>query len=171
MNPLVLILVLTFAGILAQGGGAAEQAPKWKQIRLMESTRTDVEKLMGPAKYRGYSTWYKVEDGVLHIEYYPYTSCTQTGADLRVPQWTVVEITFEPDNPVKLADLNLDLKKFRLVKESPDVPDLLSYLNEEDGVDYTFDTNDDTLNNVRYFPGKRYDRLRCKKVNRKWKVE
>lgn len=163
MTALILTLALTFAGVLAQAANTGAPAPKWKQIRLMHSTRTDVEKLMGPAKYRGYSTWYKVDDGVLHIEYNPYTSCTQTGADLRVRQWTVVEITFEPDNPVKLADLNLDLKKFRQVKESPDVPDLLSYLNEEEGVDYTFDTNDDRLNNVRYFPGKRYDRLRCKK--------
>ena len=164
---LILTLVLTFTGVLTQGGAnTAASEPKWKQIRVMHSTRTDVEKLMGPAKYRGFSTWYKLDDGVLHLEYYPYTSCTQTGADLKVRQWTVVEITFEPDNPVKLAELNLDLKKFRTLKESPHVPDLISYLNEEEGVDYTIDSNDDTLNNVRYFPGKKYDRLRCKKVKR-----
>lgn len=163
MTPLVLTLMLTFVALFAQAGSTAAPPPKWKQIRLMRSTRNDVEKLLGRSKYRGYSALYDLEDGVLHIEYYPFNSCTQTGADLRVRRWTVVEIIFEPDNPAKLADLNLDLKKFRQVKESPDVPDLVSYLHEEDGVDYTFDTNDNTLNNVRYFPGKRYDRLRCKK--------
>jgi hypothetical protein len=107
---------------------------------------------------------YIVNNGVLHVEYYPFNSCTEAGADLRVPRWTVVEIIYEPKNPVKLADLNLDLTKFKTLQESPHVPDLISYLSEEEGVDYTIDSNDNTLNNVRYFPGKRYDRLRCKKA-------
>ena len=40
-------------------------------------------------------------------------------------------------NPPRFADLKLDLKKFRKARESPDVPDMISYENDEDGVDYT----------------------------------
>jgi hypothetical protein len=157
---LILILILTFTGVLTQDVNPATPAAKWKQIQLLRSTRADVEKLMGPAKYRGYSTWYKLEDGVLHIEYYPYTSCTQTGAALKVRQWTVVGITFEPNNTVKFADLNLDPKKFRKVKEISDVLDVINYVNDKEGVDYAFQV--DELINIRYFPGKRYNHLRCK---------
>ncbi len=164
MNLFVIVLALAVAGLPGQQAGkTAAPVPKWKQIHLMRSTRTNVERLLGRSKYRGYSAVYNVDDGVVHIEYYPFNSCTQAGADLRLRRWTVVEIIYEPDNPVKLGELKLDLTKFRRVKESPDVPDLISYVNDEEGIDYTFDSNDDTLNNVRYFPGKRHDGLRCKK--------
>ena len=163
MIPLILTLVLAFTASFAQTRSTAAEAPKWKQIRLMSSTRTDVEKLLGESKFRGYFGMYEVEDGVLHVDYYPFDACTEADADLRVPQWTVVEITYEPSNRVTLVDLKLDLKKFRKRRESPDVPDLISYVNEKEGVAYTIDSNDNTLNSVRYFPGKRYEGLRCKK--------
>ena len=166
MNPFVLGLILFVTGFWGQAGNTSAPVPKWKQINLMRSTRIDVERLLGHSKYRGYSAWYKVDDGVVHIEYYPFNSCTQPGADFNVRRWTVVEITYEPDKPSKLADLNLDLTKFKKVNESPDVPDLTSYVNEEEGVDYTF-AADETLNNVRYFPGKRHDGLRCRKQNKR----
>ena len=162
MNPFVLLLVLIVSGFLGQAGNTARPAPKWKRILLMRSTRNDVERLLGRSKYRGYYASYEVEDGLLRIDYYPFNYCAQPGADLSVHRWTVVEINYEPNKPVKLADLKLDLTDFKTAKESPDVPDLISYVNEEDGVDYTFDA-DETLNNVRYFPGRRHDGLRCKK--------
>ena len=87
---------------------------------------------------------------------------------LRVSRvWTRKRVLIAVENylskTVKLSDLNLDLKKFRKKRESPDVPDLISYINDEQGVDYTFEP-DDTLNEVRYFPARRYDALRCKKA-------
>ena len=72
----------------------------------------------------------------------------------------MVEITYEPDDPPKLVDLKLDLRKFRKQKESSE---LISYVSDEEGVDYTFQA-DNTLNDVRYFPGRRYDSLRCKQA-------
>ena len=160
MTLLVLTLVLTFAGYFVQSRNTVGPAPKWKQIRLMRSTRTEVEKLLGRSKYRGYFASYKVDGGLLRIEYYPFNSCGQSGADFRVRRWTVVEITYEPDDPPMQADLNLDLKKLRKVAVTGDVLGVISYVNDEDGVDYMF--HDETLNNMRYFPGKRYDYLRCK---------
>ena len=140
--------------------------PQWRKIALMSSTREDVERLLGRSQYEGYSASYTVENGMIQVEYYPFKYCEpQSGADLKVPQWTVVEITYTPDNPPKLSDLNLDLKKFRRVRESFDVPDLISYVNDEEGVDYTFQA-DDTLNDIRYFPAKRFDSLRCIKAQR-----
>ena len=166
MSPIILTLILSLSGLFAPvaGNNTVVTEPRWRQIVLMRSTRDYVERLLGRSQYRGYSASYKVEDGTLHVEYYPFNFCaSHPGADLRVRRWTVVEITHEPDNPSKLADLNLDLKKFRKVRESPDAPELISYINDEDGVDYTFQA-DDTLSSVRYFPTRRYDALRCKKA-------
>jgi hypothetical protein len=164
MSPIILTLILSLSGLFAPvaGNNTVVTEPKWRQIVLMRSTRDYVERLLGRSQYRGYSASYRVEDGMLFVQYYPFNFCAYPGADLRVRRWTVVEITHEPDNPPKLADLNLDLKKFRKVRESPDAPDLISYVNDEDGVDHTF--QDDELIDVRYFPARRYDALRCKKA-------
>jgi hypothetical protein len=129
----------------------------------MRSTREDVEKLLGQSQYRGFSASYAVENGMLDVEYYPFNHCSEPDADLRVPQWTVVEMTYEPANPPRLTDLHLNLKKFRKQRESPHVPDLISYINNQAGVDYTFEA-DNTLSSIRYFPSKRYDVLRCTKA-------
>ena len=158
--PTLVLALLGLFGQVARNDPPAE--PKWRKIVLMRSTREDVEKLLGQSQYRGFGASYKLEDGTLRVTYYPFSHCAELGADLNVPQWTVVEFTYEPDNPQRLADLHLDLKKFRKQRESPHVPDLISYINNQDGVDYTFQA-DKTLSDVRYFPAKRYDYLRCQK--------
>ena len=159
----ILIISLTCSSaVVARSKVPAE--PKWRKIVLMRSTREDVERLLGSSQYRGFSASYPVEDGTLDVEYYPFNHCATEGADLNVPQWTVVELTYEPDNPPRLADLHLDLKEFRKQRESIHVPDLISYINNEKGVDYTFQA-DNTLSSIRYFPAKRYDYLRCQKAS------
>ena len=151
ISALVLSLVCVCAPVTNDNG---IKKLKWRHIILMRSTRDDVERLLGRSKYRGYSASYKVEDGTLQVEYYPFNFCeSQPGAYLRVPQWTVVEITHVPDSPPKFANLKLDLKKFRKVRESVHAPELISYVNA-----------DKELNDIRYFPGRRFDYLRCKKT-------
>lgn len=135
---------------------------KWRQIVLLRSTRDDVERLLGQPRYEGYYASFKVEGGVLSVEYYPFDFCTSADAYLKVRRWTVVEMTYEPDIPPTLAELKLDLKKFRKTRESPHVPELITYIHDQEGVGYTFQA-DGTLNDVRYFPARRYDALRCKK--------
>jgi hypothetical protein len=163
MSPIIITLVLSLIGFCAPVARQdPSNPPKWRQIVLMRSMREDVEKLLGPSKNRGFLARYRVEDGTLDVEYYPFDFCTPApDADFRVRRWTVVEITYEPDNPPTLAVLKLDLKKFRKVRESVHVPELVSYVNDEEGVDYTVQ-GDGTLYNIRYFPGRHLDALRCK---------
>lgn len=166
MTLLIPTLVVSLIGLFGQVAKKEFSAePKWRKIVLMRSTREDVEKLLGQSEYRGFDASYTVEDGMLSVTYYPFSHCAEPGADLNVPQWTVVELTYEPDNPQRLADLHLDLKRFRKKHESFDVPDLISYVNNKEGVDYTFQA-DNTLSSVRYFPGRRYDSFRCQKEPR-----
>ena len=163
MSRTFLTLILSLIGFCApftRHNTAKE--PKWRQIILMRSTRAAVERLLGRSKNRGFLASYRVEDGTIDVDYYPFNFCTPApDADLRVRRWTVVEITYVPDNPPKFAYLKLDLKKFRKVRESIHVPEAVSYLNDEEGVDYTFQ-GDGTLDNIRYFPGRHFDTLRCK---------
>jgi hypothetical protein len=172
MTHIAITLILTLTGFWAPVRHNTPKEPKWRQIILMRSTRQDVERLLGRSKNRGFVASYKVEDGTLDVEYYPFNYCTPApAADLRVRRWTVVEITYVPDKPSTLADLKLDRDKFRMVRESIHVPEAVTYLNEEEGVDYTFQ-GDETLDNIRYFPGRHLDTLRCKsKVNEPGGIE
>jgi hypothetical protein len=135
------------------------------KITLFKSTKMDVEKSFGKGTGQNYGAMYKLKDGILDLEYYRFDHCKdrdELSADWKLPEWTVVEIKYHFDNQVKLSSLNLDLKKFRKQRESPDVPQLVSYVNDEDGVDYTLLPNGN-LNSVRYFPGLRYEGFRCRK--------
>ena len=163
MAPIILTLIISLTSLLGQERKMIpHRGPKWRKIVLTRSTREDVEKLLGQSEYRGFGASYAVEGGTLRVIYYPFNRCSASGAFLRVPQWTVVEMTYDPDNPPSLAELKLDLKKFRQQRESPHVPELISYINNEKGVEYTFQ-GDNTLSSVRYFPPKRYNYLRCQK--------
>jgi hypothetical protein len=162
MNRIVIALILiliSFSALVAE----FQKSAQWKRIVLMHSTRKDVESLLGPSKNSGYIASYPVEDGTLNVEYYPYRYCEPRGdADWNLPQWAVLELTYRPDHPSKLQSLKLDLSKFRKTSESFDAPDLVSYVNNEEGVDYTFQ-EDGTLNDIRYFPGNRYKEFRCRR--------
>jgi hypothetical protein len=129
------------------------------------STRADVEKLFGkPSSGQDYLVTYKLKDGILYVEYYPFDHCTPSDgvtAFLNVPEWTVTDFEFRSDGQPKLASLHLNLRPSRKAHLNPDLPDFLSYVDDKEGIEYTVDESNHTLNNVRYFPGSRHDGLRC----------
>lgn len=112
---------------------------------------------------------YNLEDGTLYISYYGDDHCKPRyglAADWNIPEWTVTEITYIPNNPPQFASLRLDLKKFRMARLSPNVPDMISYVSEEQGVEYTLEGDGLTLHSISYFPGKQNANLRCSKFGR-----
>jgi hypothetical protein len=140
----------------------------WKQkIVLLQSMRDDVEKLFGkPPLGHDFLVAYKFDDGMLDVEYYPFDHCTaRNGVTpfLNVPAWTVTEMEFRPDTPPKVPSLALDLKPLRKEHSNPHLPDFLSYVDDQQGIEYTIDEHTHRLSSVRYFLGARYDSLRCPK--------
>jgi hypothetical protein len=165
-NALLLFAVYSIAVSLTSGATQFETA-LWKQkVLLLQSTRADVENVLGkPSSGQGYLVTYKLSDGIVDLEYYPFDHCKISDgvqADLNLPEWTVTEIVFRPKRQVSISTLHLNLKRLRKAHLNPGVPDLVSYLDDREGIEYTVESNG-TLNNVRYFPGSRYGRLRCPK--------
>lgn len=164
-----LLLFLARADSISEKVITDSQASGWKQIRLLHSRRTDVEKLLGPPKRSAHVVTYSLETFTLFIEYYSFDHCKPRfgySGSWNIPEWTVIEIKYLPSEPTHLSSLKLDLAQFRKVHESPDVPDLTSYRNEQEGVDYTVEP-DGTLNSIRYFPAKREDGSRCYEAPKK----
>jgi hypothetical protein len=118
--------------ITLTGSAANRQEAKWRQITVLQATRSDVERLLGAAEDQGYVATYPLKEGSVTI-----------------------------DDPPKFSSLKLDLTKFRKEQAGPHTPDLISYLNDELGVVYTVDA-DGSLHDITYFPPSRYDHLRCR---------
>jgi hypothetical protein len=139
----------------------------WRRnVLLLHSNRADVETLLGkPSSGQGYVVSYKLSDGMLDLEYYPFDHCKSsngTGPYFNVPDWTAIEMAFRPDHQPRISSLSVSLNQLRKVRLNPDLPQLMSYLDDKEGIEYTV-ASDRTLNNVRYFPGSRYDSFRCPK--------
>lgn len=135
-------------------------------ITLLQTTKTDVERLFGKPVGPNYGVTYTLKDGILYLNYYDFDHCKSQGrfdARWNVPEWTVTEVEFRPDEPPAFASLHLNLKRLRKAHLNPHTPDLLSYFDDQNGIEYTVDESNGTLNNVRYFPGARYERFRCPK--------
>ncbi len=161
-------IILILLGFTAFGSmsRSQERSAEWKHgITLFQSTKADAEKLFGNPLGEKDGGTYKSKDGTLYLDYYRFDHCKARygfDADWNLPEWTVTEIEFLPNYELMFASLHLDLKRFRKAHLNPGVPDLVSYVDDPGGVEYEVEP-DGTLNSVRYFPGSRYESLRCRK--------
>jgi len=166
MKTIATVLLLGFVVATLTLVTVESQEATWKQkVLLLQSTRADVEKLFGKPIGKYYDVTYNLGQGTLYIEYYDFDRCKPShgyDGEWNLPEWTVTEIRYRPDHPPTFASLHLDLSKLRKLHLNPGVPDVVSYVNDEEGVEYTVES-DGRLNNVRYFPGSRYERFRCPK--------
>jgi hypothetical protein len=132
-----------------------------EEIVVLRSPRAKVEKLLGRGRgeEHAFIAYYPISEGSLHIDYSDGSCKPGQYRAWKVP----VEVVYTPLNsPPKFTSLNLDLKKCRTVRESPDVPDLITYIGDTDGVAYMVQL-DGTVSEIRYFPSTQHDGLRCSK--------
>src|ERR1041385_2029506 len=155
------LMNLSQLSLLAQGAGAQDEL--WKHIVILKTTRAEVEKLLGQGEEHASIAYYPLKEGSLHVEYSDGRCKPGQYRAWKVPEGTVIEVVYTPfKSPIKFASLNLDLHKFRTTRESPDVPDLITYLRNEEGISYTVQL-DGTVSEIRYFPSTKYENLRCSK--------
>jgi hypothetical protein len=156
-----MFFVLVASNVLPSQKVGEAQEPGWKQVVVLKSTRSDVESLLGGSRYQGYDVSYDLEKGHLFIEYSTINFCEEGESfGWNVSEWTVIEVSYRPLDPPPLSSLNLDLARFRKERENPCCPDLITYINDDEGVAYTV-SSDGILNDIRYFPSSRYNNLRC----------
>lgn len=160
---LILLLFLTSLG--------AAKVPEWltkmKQINLLTSTRDDVINLLGNPvdnEKESYLWYYDFEDGRMSVLYEtgecvvtPYSDGKPIG--WKVPEWTVVEVSYSPDEWLDPKKLGLNLKGFRSTPIN-DEPKAAEYVNDKLGIEYII--NEGKIQNVTFRPGKKYNYLQCK---------
>lgn len=145
---LILALIAICSGVaLGQG---------WRGIVPFHSTRSDVEKLLGPAP--GWN--FDLENELVHFEYQtPETECGTKQGKWNVPVNTVLGILVVPKQKKSIAEYGVDST---YVKTPHHLLNNFNYTNKDLGIIYL--TNGDIVGEIVYQPTlKDLQRLACPK--------
>ena len=127
----------------------------------MRSTRKDVRAILNQEGDGSIFEIYSIKDATIDISY-SYGKCNEKlNSGWNVPADTVIEVNFTPLTDIKFSSFRLNLKKFKKIRESPDVPDIITYINRDGGVKYVVQ-QDGLLSSIGFFPSVQYSELRCK---------
>lgn len=150
-----MLLALTLTAVKAQAEG-------WRGIVPLKSTRADVERLLGlPGKHGRY----QFEKERAYIRYAGTGPCNSVNGCLCVvPKDTVISIYVELEVEMRFSGLNLDKKKYEKLI-SPQDPTIATYSNDNEGIIYTVDEEDDDVRAIEYLPAAKD----CQKVMRRAK--
>ncbi|MCM3874745.1 MAG: hypothetical protein ND895_28965 [Pyrinomonadaceae bacterium] len=135
------------------------QTKGWRGIVPLQSAKADVELILGlPSKEAGHYAFYQFSNEVVTIWYAVETCDSRGGRGWKVARGTVVEITVSPTRALNVAELKLDLSKFK--KEvNPHFPDESLYRNDKEG--FGVETIREMVTALRYYPSEDQNHLRC----------
>jgi hypothetical protein len=121
------------------------QAKDWRGIVPLKSTRTDVEKLLGQPNGLGR---YQFENERAYINY--SSGCARMDDCIcLVPKDTVIYIFVTLESDLKFSDLKIDRPKYHKTK-STHLPGIVTYANDDEGIIYTVDDEDDEVTDITY---------------------
>lgn len=136
------------------------QTGSWDDVKVMISNRSDVRRIFQKTDDGSIFDVFSIKEGTVTISY-SFGKCTcKVNSGWNIPDDTVVELKFTPLTEVYFSMLKVNLKQFKKIKESPDVPDIITYINSREGVRYVIQP-DGLVSTIAYFPATKYDELRC----------
>jgi hypothetical protein len=130
------------------------------RIRLFVSNKSDVEKFYGQGTEHDTDTIYRLSRGKLRIVY-SEKNCKSvpvghwTGGLWNVPNGTVVDMSYSNGNEtVKLKELKLNKKSYKLRETEGDVRGLFDYYDNEKGISITFEQETKEVLDIIFYPTK-----------------
>jgi hypothetical protein len=159
----VVFLVLACHGVLSA------QENKWKELRPLESTREEVERVIGkPAKYFETSGLYKDKPYAVFSAWYSDDQRCRSkklGRHYNVRRGILTALYFSLTTQHTLSDFEADVAKFNRLKFD-EIPDVVYYYSPEESLVYkTYVDKDgkEYVLSVSLEPGKGKVGLLCKK--------
>ena len=167
----ILFLISTMCGLVSAQSFLVE-LNKIRKIKLLESTRQDVKKILADYKsdedegtdkkakkaelvyFETFSS--KIAD--IEIEYVE-GKCSDDDDEWNGPEGKVKSIKILLDKPVKFADFNFDFSDFRKEQKYANVEDLFVYHNKNLGI--AFEVSDGEIQTVHLFPTNSYYSYLC----------
>jgi hypothetical protein len=149
-------LILTTCGLV--------QANQWNGIIPLESTRADVEKIIGkpePISKNRYAASYTTKNERVFVIYSTGNCNNKPSNGWNVEKLKVISISVFPVTPTKLADHKFDESKFS--RHIGDTRSLEEYTNETDGVGFVVNIPYKRIEEFDYFPKSKDRYLLCKR--------
>jgi hypothetical protein len=125
----------------------------WRGIVPLKSTRADVERILGPPTDKSGLAY--LSDRSVVVQY----SVRPCDSDWNVPPETVIALGIRAEPMIPLADLHLDLTKYKKVRGDADVSDHFYYADEERG--FAISVRDGMINRYIYEPTAKDKSRRC----------
>jgi hypothetical protein len=125
------------------------KAKAWRGIVPLKSTRADVERLLGlPGKYGRY----QFDEERASIDYAGKGPCNPVNTCLCfVSEDTVISIHVMLEVERRFSGLNIESKKYEK-HVSPQDPNVATYSNDEEGIIYTVNEENDDVTAIEYLP-------------------
>ena len=134
-------------------------AKPWRGIVPLHTTRVAVEQQLGPPSMdRGDTVVYEYQGERASIEY-SKGPCSVEFSPWNVPRDTVISIWITPKSYLKASDLELD-KNYKKVRDEHR-PQVIHYINEEVGSEYSVDEETNLVGLVKYLPAAADKALKC----------
>ncbi|HEV2836559.1 MAG TPA: hypothetical protein VGW58_14655, partial [Pyrinomonadaceae bacterium] len=135
----------TILAMMIQGFSVIVEARAWRSIVPLQSTRNDVERLLGPPPppenhpFRGYvlhkgRSIYSLDEGEIYIVFAEQDSPSDLDCVSSISEGTVLWIGVSLKKGLKTSELGVDLKSFN--KFDPSEPRGIGYdafIDEQDG--------------------------------------
>lgn len=164
-----IILALLLLLPAAQYSPSPSLESGWRGIVPLQSTRADVEKLLGkPISSRGSIVVYKTDEEEVAVVFSAGKCGLSSSEWWDVPADLVITIELRPNRRVPVQDLHLDPSKYRRVQQShPE--NWFVYRNTEDGfmVETLVYENKEEVVVLTYFPGVKNKSLRCPSTHKR----
>ena len=152
-------IILSFCFVIVAAG--ISHGKEWRGIVPLHSTRTDVERLLGPPadQNNDLMSIYKLEKEVVVVEYAAGPPCGADGPSAwRVPRGTVLGITVHPKTELYFSDLHIDVSRYKIT-DGGDVPNYVYYTDEREGNQY--EVTQGLVMSITYFHTAKDGDLRC----------
>ena len=136
------------AVLLSCGLPIVVQGKAWRGIVPLQSKRSDVEQLLG----HGTNGHYQFDKERVHVNYAGEGKCDPVNGCLcLVPKDTVISVYVQMNVEMSFSTLQIDKKKYEKFVSLKD-PTIATYSNEEEGIIYTVDQENDDVIAIEYTP-------------------
>lgn len=124
-------------------------AKEWRGIVPLQSTRADVERILGGP---GNSDHYQFDAERVHVNYASEEKCNPVNGCLcLVPKDTVISIYVQLEVEMRFSTLKIDKKEYEKFVSVKD-PNLVSYANYKEGIIYSVNEERDDVEAIEYLP-------------------
>lgn len=129
--------------------------PRWLSIKPLQSTRADVERLLGPSTDKCRCS-YKTESEAINVEY-SEAACKGQIPGWNVPANTVLRFTVYPKEFKRFSEVKLDLANYQTRQDDSFTK---YYFNRVEGIQYSVSPQGD-IRSITYAPSSDQVSLRC----------